>query len=148
MRILLAIDESPHSRAALEQVLRLGWPEHTEVLVLSAVRMPVPAYSPHVPATLRPSDYEHDEIEHQELTAHAELALRDAGFRTRARTVHGDPREVIVKAATDGAVDLIVMGSHGRTGLEKMLLGSVASYVVSHAPCSVMVVKLPGWKKG
>jgi nucleotide-binding universal stress UspA family protein len=110
--------------------------------------MPLPAYSPHVPATLLPSDYERDEVEHQELTAHAELTLREAGYRTRARTLHGDPRDVICRLAAEEATDLIVMGSHGRTGIAKMLLGSVASHVVAHAPCSVLVVKLPGWRKG
>ena|SRR5437870_3520804 len=45
--------------------------------------------------------------------------------------------------ATEQAVDLIVMGTHGRTGLERLLMGSVAEQIVRGAPCSVLVVKMP-----
>ncbi len=57
--------------------------------------------------------------------------------------LEGDPAKQIVRYATDGAVDLIVMGTHGRTGLERLLMGSVAEKVMRDAPCSVLVVKLP-----
>jgi universal stress protein A len=57
--------------------------------------------------------------------------------------VQGDPRDALVETARQDRVDLIIVGSHGRTGLSKLLLGSVASHVVSHAPCNVLVVKLP-----
>lgn len=54
----------------------------------------------------------------------------------------GSPWDEIVSAARDdAAVELIVMGTHGRTGLQRSLLGSVAERVVRHAPCSVMVVR-------
>jgi nucleotide-binding universal stress UspA family protein len=56
--------------------------------------------------------------------------------------VRGDPREAIVEAARKTGADLVVVGSHGRTGIGKLVLGSVASHVVTHAPCSVLVVKL------
>jgi nucleotide-binding universal stress UspA family protein len=55
----------------------------------------------------------------------------------------GDPREGIVHAAETERADLVVVGSHGRTGLQKLLIGSVAAHVVTHAPCSVVVVKRP-----
>jgi nucleotide-binding universal stress UspA family protein len=53
----------------------------------------------------------------------------------------GDPRSVIVDEAQAWQADLIVLGSHGYTGIKKWLLGSVAQSVVSHAPCSVEVVR-------
>jgi len=53
----------------------------------------------------------------------------------------GSTRLEIADVATTGKADLIVMGSHGRTGFSKLLLGSVAAHVVAHAPCSVLVVK-------
>jgi nucleotide-binding universal stress UspA family protein len=55
----------------------------------------------------------------------------------------GDPAEEIVRYGRDTGMDLIVMGTHGRTGLERLLLGSVAERVLRDASCSVLVVKLP-----
>jgi nucleotide-binding universal stress UspA family protein len=57
--------------------------------------------------------------------------------------VEGDPATEIVRYAHDAAMDLIVMGTHGRTGLERLLMGSVAEKVMRDSPCSVLVVKLP-----
>ena len=53
--------------------------------------------------------------------------------------VGGQPHEFIVQEAKEKNIDLIVMGTHGRTGLDKLLIGSVAERVVGHAPCAVMV---------
>jgi nucleotide-binding universal stress UspA family protein len=79
---------------------------------------------------------------HQDIASRAEQSLRETGLATEAKVLQGDPRTVIEDLARAEAADLIVVGSHGRTGVAKFLLGSVASHVVSHAPCSVMVVKL------
>jgi nucleotide-binding universal stress UspA family protein len=57
--------------------------------------------------------------------------------------LEGDPAGEIVHYATDAGIDLIVMGTHGRTGVERLLMGSVAEKVLRDAPCSVLVVKLP-----
>ncbi len=58
-------------------------------------------------------------------------------------SLEGDPAAAIVRLATDAGMDLIVMGTHGRTGVERLLMGSVAERVMRDAPCSVLVVKLP-----
>ena len=57
--------------------------------------------------------------------------------------LEGDPAGQIVRYAADAGIDLIVMGTHGRTGLERLLMGSVAEQVMREALCSVLVVKLP-----
>jgi nucleotide-binding universal stress UspA family protein len=57
--------------------------------------------------------------------------------------LEGDAAAEIVRYAADAGMDLIVMGTHGRTGLERLLMGSVAEKVMRDAPCSVLVVKLP-----
>ncbi len=56
--------------------------------------------------------------------------------------LQGDPREALVETARLEEADLLVVGSHGHTGLAKVVMGSVAAHVVGHAPCSVLVVKL------
>jgi nucleotide-binding universal stress UspA family protein len=77
----------------------------------------------------------------QDLVSNAERTLQGAGLSTQAMVLDGDPREALVEAAKSERADLLVVGSHGRTGLAKLLMGSVASHVVAHAPCTVTVVK-------
>jgi nucleotide-binding universal stress UspA family protein len=55
--------------------------------------------------------------------------------------VEGRPYEAIIETAREKGVDLIVMGSHGRTGMERLLMGSVTERVVGHADCAVLIVK-------
>ena len=57
--------------------------------------------------------------------------------------LEGDPATEIVRYGRDAGIDLIVMGTHGRTGVERLVLGSVAEKVLRDASCSVLVVKLP-----
>lgn len=57
--------------------------------------------------------------------------------------LEGDPASEIVRYGRDAGIDVIVMGTHGRTGVERLLMGSVAEKVLRDAPCSVLVVKLP-----
>jgi nucleotide-binding universal stress UspA family protein len=57
--------------------------------------------------------------------------------------LEGDPATEIVRYGRDAGIDLIVMGTHGRTGIERLLMGSVAEKVLRDASCSVLVVKLP-----
>jgi universal stress protein A len=61
--------------------------------------------------------------------------------RVESSKIEGIPWDTIVKLARDGQSDLVVMGTHGRTGLRHALLGSVAERVVRHAPCPVLVVR-------
>jgi nucleotide-binding universal stress UspA family protein len=57
--------------------------------------------------------------------------------------LEGNPAEVIPQYAADSGIDMVVMGTHGRTGQERLLMGSVAEQTLRSAPCSVLVVKLP-----
>jgi nucleotide-binding universal stress UspA family protein len=66
---------------------------------------------------------------------------RKAGVRARALLLEGAAHERIARAAKARRVDLIVMGTHGRSGLARLFIGSVASRVVSAAPCPVMTVR-------
>jgi nucleotide-binding universal stress UspA family protein len=76
-----------------------------------------------------------------ELTTRASEKLKKRKLKVETAIREGDARSAIVDEARKWSADLIVMGSHGYTGLKRLLLGSVASFVVSHAPCSVEVVR-------
>jgi nucleotide-binding universal stress UspA family protein len=66
-----------------------------------------------------------------------------AGLNGEMAVVHGVPFQEIIETARAQQIDLIVMGTHGRTGLQHVLLGSVAEKVVRLAPCPVLVVRQP-----
>ena len=67
--------------------------------------------------------------------------LQEAGLKAVAARRDGDPAEQIVKAAAAWPADLVLVGTHGRTGLERLLMGSVARNVTLHAHCSVLVAR-------
>jgi|JI10StandDraft_1071094.scaffolds.fasta_scaffold07173_3 nucleotide-binding universal stress UspA family protein len=80
----------------------------------------------------------------RELVHHAAEQARVAGaFAVDAQVLQGSPFTEIVTRAREGDYDLIVLGTHGRTGLKHFLLGSVAERVVRRAPCAVLTVRLP-----
>lgn len=145
MKIVLGFDDSPHAQSALRWICRQKWPEHTRVLVVSAVRAPLSVYAEvYAPAMPYPTEVVDDLVKHhKELAGAAEGDLRLAGLDTESRVLQGDPREVLVDVARAEGADLVVVGSHGRTGFARLVLGSVAAHVVGHAPCSVMVIKRP-----
>jgi nucleotide-binding universal stress UspA family protein len=145
MKIVLGFDDSSFARLALRWTCEQKWPAGTRVLVVSAARVPVQAYAEvYAPAMSLPAEAV-DELEHhhRDIVAGARRELAAAGLSADGRVLPGDPREVLVDVARAEGADLVVVGSHGRTGLARLLLGSVAAHVVGHAPCSVMVVKRP-----
>jgi nucleotide-binding universal stress UspA family protein len=68
----------------------------------------------------------------------------DAGLEGDVLLVHGVPFQTIIDIAHDRQIDLVIMGTHGRTGLKHVLLGSVAEKVVRLAPCPVLVTRSTG----
>lgn len=141
-RILVPIDFSLHSRRALafaaEWAARFG----SEVSLLHVIE-PVNAYGilAAEPMVVPLPDY------HEQ--ARAELAkLAQTGFPDAAKvSVHlrdGVPYDEITKAAHDLAADLIIIPTHGRTGLSHVLLGSTAERVVRHASCPVLTLRCAG----
>lgn len=145
MKVIIGIDESIYSDAALRMVKEMHWPRDTRFIVLSAAPVDVPAYSMlgiGGAATLEGIQQE-GMHERDLLTARAANELVRCGFDATSRVQIGDPRDVIVTLAENEKADLVIVGSHGRTGLPRLVMGSVASYVVSHAPCGVLVAKLP-----
>jgi nucleotide-binding universal stress UspA family protein len=92
-----------------------------------------------------PSNWSEEEGENRDYWQRQLEQIRplDQSIRVRHVLLEGDPAAEIVRYAQEMNMDLIVMGTHGRTGLERMLMGSVAEKVMREAQCSVLVVKLP-----
>ncbi len=143
MRILIAVDESPHSERAVEFAAQMRWPAGSRVLVASVLPPPVAASAALDASTVAEplAAFEQDRLRHQALIDRAQDRLRRAGFTVEGRLLTGDPREQILETVEREHVALLVVGSHGRTGLSRLLLGSVSSHAVAHSPCSVLVVK-------
>lgn len=144
MRVLLAIDNSPHSQAAVDAVVRRAWPEGSTVKILHVVE-PVYQIAAEMWIGAIPNI---DDIRQAELQA-AQTLLDAAAEKLQGRHLEvttviaeGDARSAIVDEAGKWDADLIVIGSHGRSGLSRLLLGSVSSAVASHAHCSVEIVRM------
>jgi len=152
MKIVVAVDDSPHSDRAVEFVSRMRWPGGSRIIVASVLSPRAKAMAVSVIPAMNyaPSDLEvvHNEQlrHHQQAVDRAADVLRQAGLCTEGRVLEGDPRECLLDLATQERADLLVLGSHGRTGLARLVLGSVSSHAVTHADCSVLVVKAPAKK--
>ena len=81
--------------------------------------------------------------EARKVAARASDALQRSGLMVETVVREGDPRTEIVAEAEKFQADLVVLGSKGRSGVARWLMGSVAEYVVRHAPCSVEVARNP-----
>ena len=143
MKILLAVDGSEYSAAAVEAVTARPWPPGTIVRVLSAVERVAPPAAEVWYDAGGSLEEAREELTRraEQLTAGVAERLREAGLTAEAVVRDGDPRTAIVDEAEEWDADLIMIGSHGYTGLKRWLLGSVAQSVVGHAACSVEVVR-------
>ncbi len=92
------------------------------------------------PATFAP-ELEAESKTAQALVDRAAEELRRAGLQAQAAVEVGNPKSVIVDTAAQWHADLIVVGAHGRTALERFLIGSVSEAVARHAPCSVEIIR-------
>ena len=146
MKILLAIDGSPCSDVAVEEIARRPWPAGSSVKVLNAFDLPLPA-TPEGWAL--PTNYfdELDQAVRTQAKSIVERAIEklrtklDKTITTDGQFLPGPPRAVILDEAEGWGADLIVVGSHGYGRWERFLLGSVSQSVVSHAKCSVEVIR-------
>lgn len=140
MKILLGIDDSKFSGEVLQAVVTQFRTAHAEVRVLHVLQPVAPAppqmatgYAPELESQKKPA---------QELVERIATQLRSAGFQVSTMVEVGDIREKIIDCAAEWKADLIVVGSHGRKGIQRFLLGSVAEFVARHANCSVEIVRI------
>lgn len=145
MKIVMGIDESPQARAALNWVRQMRWPLGTRFVLVSAVPLEVMTYALGAPggAFVVPEVDDGHMKERHDLVERAEQELQSVHLATVSLVERGDPRDVILDAAAREQADLVIVGSHGRSGVPKLLMGSVASHVVTHASCAVLVIKQP-----
>lgn len=144
MKILLAIDGSSDSDAAVDEVVRLPWPPESQVKVLTVIEMPIlPTIDPPWPVFL----VEVEQAFRERADAVIQAALLKLGtgecktLKATGQTAIGTAKEVILDEAEKWDADLIVVGSRGLGALDRFLLGSVSHAVTQHAKCSVEVVR-------
>jgi nucleotide-binding universal stress UspA family protein len=137
--ILYATDFSSHSNQAYFHAVALAEGHGATLTILHVCQSrPVVVAEGMIPAV----GMETQDIEYWRRQLQQIRPVND-GIQVRHVILEGSAAEQIIRYAADQGIDLIVMGTHGRTGLERLLMGSVAEQVVRGAPCSVLVVKMP-----
>ena len=123
-KVLLATDGSKTAMTATEALARRPWPEGSEFKILTVEE----------PWLINPTNVIRN-------INSAEQILASAGLKATAVVLSGNPKELILKEAKEWNADLIIVGSHGRRGFRRFLLGSVSEAVAMKAHCSVVVVR-------
>lgn len=144
-RILVATDGSSFSQAAVRSVADRPWPAGSVVRILSVVELNIPMSHAQVYFEHKAmEDARGEAMRHaQEAVTFAEQVIAAAGLElsTSIAVPTATPKELILKEADDWGADIIVVGSHGRRGFGRFLLGSVSEAVALHAPCTVEVIR-------
>jgi nucleotide-binding universal stress UspA family protein len=135
--ILHPTDFSNYSAYAFRLACALARDYGARLVVLHVAMPPVVVYGEGV---LPPEPEGYKERLREQLH---KVVSQDPKVPVEHRLVEGDAATEILRLAGDSKCDLIVMGTHGRTGLGRLLMGSVAEQVVRKAPCPVLTVKTP-----
>lgn len=136
MNILLAIDSSAHSEAAVAEVMARPWPTTTKFCVLNVVDLfTLPPGRPI--KRLAGAELEAS----QSLVESIAEQMASAGLEVMTAVTKGYPASSIVEYAADWEADFVIVGSRGLSRVRRFLMGSIARAVVRHAPCSVEIVR-------
>ena len=135
MKIIVGYDGSEPARRAVERAGDLASSNGGSVVVVSTAE--VHASGVHGAQPLDTDEVEERRAELDEAAA----ALKQRGVGYELVEGRGEPAEAIVQAAKDSGADLVVVGTSGKTGLKRALMGSVSTAVVHEAPCDVLVVR-------
>src|SRR5262249_14749860 len=144
MKILLAIDSSDFGSVATREIAERPWPPGSEVRIISVVELP---FLPTPETMALPESYysQFEKAGREPATEAIERAMKlfdnHPELRITSDILSGRAKDVILEEAEGWGADLIVVGSHGYRGWQKMLLGSVSQAVASQARCSVLIVR-------
>jgi universal stress protein A len=142
-KILVAIDFSENSDYAFEYALTLARQFRAELTLMHVINEPVDLrgfYVPHI--SFEQLEKEIEEGAFKMMDKFCSARLGDfSGYKTAI--VSGIPYEEIIRKAEETGASLIVMGTHGRTGLDHLIFGSTAERVVRSASCPVLSIRLP-----
>ncbi len=133
--ILLPTDGSKFSDAATEKAIDFAKSYGGELKAISVVDVPTEYYAE------APKAVEDLTRKAKEFVADVKKKAEASNIKTSTFVGEGDAHKIITDLAKKEAVDIIVMGSHGRTGIKRLLMGSVTEGVIGHSPCPVLVVK-------
>jgi nucleotide-binding universal stress UspA family protein len=140
--ILVPVDFSAPSMQALVYARELASKLLARVTLLHVIQTPLLGGEPTAGMGMAYADLMAQmEADVSQTMADCVERLREGGLECDSLIIHGAPFEQIVEAARARQVDLIVMATHGHTGLQRFLLGSVAEKVVRLAPCPVLVTR-------
>ena len=147
MRILLATDGTKHSDHTVDFISNFSLGKGDEVRVVSVVDMAIPmtfdAYAGYMPDTteIEKASRENAARVLDETVETIEKCLDKPEVTVSKEVLIGSPESSIVEASEKFDANLIIVGSHGYSRWERLLLGSVSDSVIHHAPCSVLVVR-------
>lgn len=140
--IVTATDGSKYSAAAASEAIGIAKRNNSRLTIVAVVPADIAMPTDLDFAALQQQKLADQEMEAAERNARAVRdAAQEEGVEARAFVMTGKPADAIIETARDAKADLIVVGSHGRTGLDKLLMGSVAERVIVLAPGAVLVVK-------
>lgn len=152
MKILLPVDGSSYSDAAIEAVGQRPWPPDSEIKVITVAEAPILGMEPWVTTASLMEEMEKAVKENAERVIEDALrklnAFENRSLKISSSIVQGSPKQGIVEEAEAWNANLIVMGSRGRGAWNRLLLGSVSDSVVHHAKCSVEIVRNPYPRNG
>jgi nucleotide-binding universal stress UspA family protein len=142
MKILLATDGSDYSAAAARSIAARPWPGGSDVRIISVIEPMVHTGDWWHAASAVADRVREDSVNKcQEAVSSAEALIATAGIKTESAVLRGAPKKRIVEEAKEWGAHMVVVGSHGRRGLTRYLLGSVSEAVAMHAHCSVEVIR-------
>lgn len=143
-KLLIAFDGSKHAEAAVAAVAARAWPKGTRatVLAVSEFQLRMGDIAMALAKSTGRSGQSTPWPWMEGRLAKAAKALTAAGLTADTALIIGEPRHAILEQAKNLKADCVFLGSHGYTGLRRVMLGSVSAAVAAHAPCSVEVIHL------
>ena len=151
-KILVPVDGSKYAQDAVEYAVKIAKLTRAKIIALHVMHLPTYAYaysggqgvSPvAIPTPLPVEVSENEKVAAKKIVDDIAKMVEEAGVAVETKIVERHPSvpDAIIQFASEADVDLIVMGTKGKTGIKRFLLGSVTESVVHHAHCPVLVVR-------